>query len=253
MSAASFAAKARAKEPVVGYWVVLDSPVSTERVARLGYDYVALDAQHGLMGYSGWLHGLMAIDAAGAAGIVRVPSNNAAFIGQALDAGAAGVIVPLVNNAEEAAAAVRAVRYPPHGMRSYGPMRSALRIGPKPEEADATVLCLAMIETPEGLENVKEICAVPGIDGVYIGPSDLCLAVGGKFPNDPDVAEEFNAALVTIREAAQTAGVIAAIHTASGEIAAQRISEGFTFVTVASDLTHLEIAAANHLSTARGE
>jgi 4-hydroxy-2-oxoheptanedioate aldolase len=251
MSAASFAEKARANEPVVGYWVVLDSPVSTERVARLGYDYVALDAQHGLMGYSGWLHGLMAIDAAGAAGIVRVPSNNAAFIGQALDAGAAGVIVPLVNNAEEAAAAVRAVRYPPHGMRSYGPMRSALRIGPVPAEADATVLCLAMIETPEGLANVKEICAVPGIDGVYIGPSDLCLAVGGKFPNDPDVAEEFNAALVTIREAAQDAGVIAAIHTASGEIAAQRISEGFTFVTVASDLTHLEIAAANHLATAR--
>jgi 4-hydroxy-2-oxoheptanedioate aldolase len=253
MSAASFAAKARANEPVVGYWVVLDSPVSTERVARLGYDYVALDAQHGLMGYSGWLHGLMAIDAAGAAGIVRVPSNNAAFIGQALDAGAAGVIVPLVNNAEEATAAVRTVRYPPHGLRSYGPMRSALRIGPTPAEADATVLCLAMIETPEGLANVKEICSVPGIDGVYIGPSDLCLAVGGKFPNDPDVAEEFNAALVTIREAAQDAGVIAAIHTASGEIAAQRISEGFTFVTVASDLTHLEIAAANHLSTARGE
>lgn len=253
MSAASFAARARANEPVVGYWVVLDSPVSTERVARLGYDYVALDAQHGLMGYSGWLHGLMAIDAAGAAGIVRVPSNNAAFIGQALDAGAAGVIVPLVNNAEEAAAAVRAVRYPPHGMRSYGPMRSALRIGPKPAEADATVLCLAMIETPEGLANVKEICAVPGIDGVYIGPSDLCLAVGGKFPNDPDVAEEFNAALGAIREAALDAGVIAAIHTASGEIAAQRIAEGFTFVTVASDLTHLEIAAANHLSTARGE
>lgn len=253
MTAASFAAKARANEPVVGYWVVLDSPVSTERVARLGYDYVALDAQHGLMGYSGWLHGLMAIDAAGAAGIVRVPSNDAAFIGQALDAGAAGVIVPLVNNAEEAAAAVKAVRYPPHGMRSYGPMRSALRIGPVPAEADATVLCLAMIETPEGLENVKEICAVPGIDGVYIGPSDLCLAVGGKFPNDPDVAEEFNAALVAIREAAQAAGVIAAIHTASGEIARQRIAEGFTFVTVASDLTHLEIAAASHLSTARGD
>lgn len=253
MSAASFAAKARANEPVVGYWVVLDSPVSTERVARLGYDYVALDAQHGLMGYSGWLHGLMAIDAAGAAGIVRVPSNNAAFIGQALDAGAAGVIVPLVNNAAEAAAAVQAVRYPPHGMRSYGPMRSALRIGPKPAEADATVLCLAMIETPEGLANVKEICAVPGIDGVYIGPSDLCLAVGGKYPNDPDVAEEFNAALVTIREAAQSAGVIAAIHTAGGEVARQRVAEGFTFVTVASDLTHLEIAAADHLSKARGE
>jgi 4-hydroxy-2-oxoheptanedioate aldolase len=253
MTAAAFSAKARAREAVVGYWIVLDSPISTERIARLGYDYVALDAQHGLMGYSGWLNGLLAIDAAGAAGIVRVPANNAGYIGQALDAGAAGVIVPLVNNAAEAAEAVRAVRYPPHGLRSYGPMRSALRIGPKPADADAAVLCLAMIETPEGLQNVKEICAVPGLDGVYIGPSDLCLAVGGKFPNDPDVAEEFNAALVAIHEAAQDAGLIAAIHTASGEIASQRIAEGFTFVTVASDLTHLEIAAANHLATARGE
>lgn len=253
MTAASFAAKARAHEPIVGYWITLDSPVSTERVARLGYDYVALDAQHGLMGYSGWLHGLMAIDAAGAAGIVRVPSNNAAYIGQALDAGAAGVIVPLVNNAAEAAEAVKAVRYPPFGMRSYGPMRSALRIGPKPADSDASVLCLAMIETPEGLENVKEICAVPGLDGIYIGPSDLCIAVGGKYPNDPDVAEEFNAALVRIREAADDAGVIAAIHTPTGEIARQRIDEGFTFITVASDLTHLELAAAAHLRAARGE
>lgn len=252
MSAASFAAKARAGQHVFGYWVVLDSPASTERIARVGYDYVALDAQHGLMGYSGWLNGLMAIDAAGAAGIIRVPSNSATYIGQALDAGAAGVIVPLVNNAAEAEAAVRAVRYPPQGMRSYGPMRSALRIGPVPAEADKTVLCLAMIETPEGLANVKEICSVPGLDGVYIGPSDLCLAVGGKFPDDPDVADEFNAALAAIREAAQDAGVIAAVHTASGEVARQRIEEGFTFVTVSSDLTHLEAVAADHLASARG-
>lgn len=251
MKVADFARKVRSGQTVVGYWAVLDSPVSTERIARLGYDYVALDAQHGLMGYSGWLHGLMAIDASGsAAGLVRVPSNNAAYIGQALDAGAAGVIVPLVNTAEEAAAAVRSVRYPPHGMRSYGPMRSALRIGPTPAEADATVLCLVMIETPEGLANVEEICKVPGVDGVYIGPSDLCLAVGGRFPNDPDVADAFDAALSRIRQAAIEAGIVAAIHTASGEIAKQRISEGFSFISVASDLTHLEAAAAAHLQAA---
>lgn len=128
MTAREFAQRVRAQETVIGSWVVLASPVSTERISRVGYDYVALDAQHGLMGYSGWLHGLMAIDAGGAAaGIVRVPANNPTYIGQALDAGAAGVIVPLVNNAADAAQAVHAVRYPPHGMRSYGPMRSALR------------------------------------------------------------------------------------------------------------------------------
>jgi 4-hydroxy-2-oxoheptanedioate aldolase len=252
MTAAEFTARVRAREVVLGYWVVLDSPISTERIARIGYDYVALDAQHGLMGYSGWLNGLMAIDASGAAaGIVRVPANNAAYIGQALDAGAAGVIVPLINTAAEAAEAVKAVRYPPHGLRSYGPMRSALRIGPKPADADASVLCLVMIETPEGLSNVEEICAVPGVDGVYIGPSDLCLAVGGKYPNDPDVAEEFNAALVRIRLAAEANDVVAAIHTAGGDIAHQRIAEGFTFVTIASDLTHLEAVASAHLSQAR--
>ena len=253
MTAVAFTSKVRAREVVIGYWIVLDSPISTERIARVGYDYVALDAQHGLMGYSGWLNGLMAIDASGsAAGIVRVPANNAAYIGQALDAGAAGVIVPLINSAAEAEQAVRAVRYPPHGLRSYGPMRSALRIGPKPVDSDATVLCLVMIETPEGLDNVEEICAVPGVDGVYIGPSDLCLAVGGKYPNDPDVAEAFTAALIRIRLAAEAAGVVAAIHTASGAIARQRIGEGFTFITIASDLTHLEAAAASHLDVARG-
>ena len=253
MTTVAFTSKVRAHELVIGYWIVLDSPLSTERIARVGYDYVALDAQHGLMEYSGWLNGLMAIDTSGsAAGIVRVPANNVAYIGQALDAGAAGVIVPLINNAAEAEQAVRAVRYPPHGLRSYGPMRSALRIGPKPTDSDATVLCLVMIETPEGLNNVEKICAVPGVDGVYIGPSDLCLAVGGKYPNDPDVADEFTAALVRIRLAAEAAGVVAAIHTASGDIAKQRIAEGFTFITVASDLTHLEAAAASHLDVARG-
>ena len=253
MTTVAFTSKVRAHELVIGYWIVLDSPISTERIARVGYDYVALDAQHGLMEYSGWLNGLMAIDTSGsAAGIVRVPANNVAYIGQALDAGAAGVIVPLINNAAEAEQAVRAVRYPPHGLRSYGPMRSALRIGPKPTDSDATVLCLVMIETPEGLNNVEKICAVPGVDGVYIGPSDLCMAVGGKYPNDPDVADEFTTALVRIRLAAEAAGVVAAIHTASGDIAKQRIAEGFTFITVASDLTHLEAAAASHLDVARG-
>lgn len=251
--AAEFARKIRAREQAVGYWIVLDSPVSTERVARLGYDYVALDAQHGLIGYSGMLHGLMAIDAGQrAVGVVRVEANNPTAIGKALDAGAVGIIVPLVNTAEDAAAAVRAAKYPPHGDRSYGPMRSALRVGPVPAEADAATLVFAMIETPDGLENVEEITAVPGLDGVYVGPSDLALAVGARFPGDPDVADVFDAALVRVAAAAEAAGVAAGIHNATGELAAQRLASGYTFATVASDLTHLEIVAKAHLDAAQG-
>lgn len=248
----AFADRLRARERAVGYWVTLDSPVSTERIARLGYDYVALDAQHGLLGYSGVLAGLTAIDAAaGSVGLVRVEANDPTYIGKALDAGAAGVIVPLVDDAAGAAAAVSSVRYPPAGRRSYGPMRSGLRVGPAPAEADAAVVVLAMIETPDGLANIEEICATPGLDGIYVGPSDLCLAVGGAYPNDPAVADVFEAALTTIRDTAAAAGIAAGIHTPAGEQAARRLAEGYTFATVSSDLVHLEQAAAAHLTAAR--
>ena len=195
LTAAEFAGKLRRREPVVGYWIQLDSPASTERLARLGYDYVSLDAQHGLFGYAGMLAALTAIDAGGrSVGLVRVAANDATPIGRALDAGAAGVIVPLVNTAEDAAAAVAASRYPPTGIRSYGPTRAGMRIGPTPAEADAAVVVLVMIETAEGLVNVEEIAATPGLDGLYIGPSDLNLAVGGAGPADPAVAEAFESA-----------------------------------------------------------
>jgi 4-hydroxy-2-oxoheptanedioate aldolase len=254
MSAADFAARVRARETVIGYWSVLDNPVGAERLARAGYDYVALDAQHGLLGYSGLLAGLTAIDAAGAAvGLVRVEANDATAIGKALDAGAAGVIVPLIDTPADAAAAVVAGRYPPLGRRSYGPMRSGLRIGPEPAVANESVVVLAMIETPEGLANVEEIAATPGLDGLYVGPSDLTLAVGGAAPADPSVADVFAKALTRVRSACETAGIAAGIHTASGTIAAERLAEGFTFVTVASDLTHLEQVARQHLALARGQ
>jgi 4-hydroxy-2-oxoheptanedioate aldolase len=248
---AAFAARIRARARVLGYWVTLDSPVSTERIARLGYDYVALDAQHGLLDYSGLLAGLTAIDAAGrSVGLVRVEANDPACIGRALDAGAGGVIVPLVDDAAQATAAVRSAKYPPAGRRSYGPVRSGLRVGPAPADGDAGTVVLAMIETRQGLANVAEICATPGLDGIYVGPSDLCLALGGAFPDDPAVADAFEAALATARNAAAAAGLPAGIHTFSGEQAARRLAEGYTFATVSSDLAHLEQAAAAHLATA---
>lgn len=256
MNAKNFADRLRAREQLIGYWVVLDAPIATERIARIGYDYVALDGQHGLLGYQGLLSGLMAVDAGaslgtGAVGMVRVEANDPTPIGRALDAGAAGVIVPLIDTAEDAARAVAAARYPGAGTRSYGPMRSGLRIGPVPGEADAATVVLAMIETPQGLANVAEICATPGLDGIYVGPSDLCLAVGGRYPNDPAVAEKFGNALELIAKTAAAAGVAAGIHTPDGNTANLRLSQGYTFATVASDLTHLEAIATTHLQAAR--
>src|SRR5882762_10318307 len=146
MNSKAFADRLRARESAVGYWVTLDAPAATERIARLGYDYVVLDGQHGLLGIRGLLDGLIAIEAGGISmvGLVRVEANNAMPIGRALDAGAAGVIVPLIDTAEDAARAVRAARYPPSGIRFYGPARAGLRIGPVPAESDAATVVLAM-------------------------------------------------------------------------------------------------------------
>jgi 4-hydroxy-2-oxoheptanedioate aldolase len=252
LTAADFAAKVRRRERMIGYWISSDNPPATERIARIGYDYLVLDTQHGLLDYRALLGNLMAIAAAGAVGLVRVESNGTTPIGKALDAGAVGVIVPLINSAADAAAAVAASRYPPTGIRSYGPTRSGLRIGPRPADADATVLVLGMIETARGLAEVEAIAATPGLDGLFIGPSDLTLGVGGAYPGDPAVAVALDAALERIRAACETAGIVAGSYSPSGANAASRLAAGFSFVTVAGDLIHLEEAARAHLEIARG-
>lgn len=253
MTASEFAARLRRRERLIGYWSVLDCPVAHEWVAHVGYDYLALDLQHGLIGYSGMVAGLTAIDAAhGPVGMIRVEANDPTPIGRALDAGAAGVIVPLVNTAAEAADAVASATYPPTGVRSYGPMRAQLRIGPTPATANDDTVVLAMIETPQGLENVEAICATAGLAGVYVGPSDLRIAVGGAHSQDPAVDDEFEAALVRVRDAAEAAGIAAGIHTPDGATASRRLAEGYTFASVAADLVHLKLAAAAHLKAATG-
>ncbi|MCD7438639.1 4-hydroxy-2-oxovalerate aldolase [Streptomyces lincolnensis] len=251
---AEFTADLRARRRLIGYWSLIDSPVAAERLARLGYDYLAFDAQHGLFGYQGMLNNLLATDTKGstAVGAVRVEANEPTCIGRALDAGATAVIVPLVNTAADAARAVASVRYPPLGIRSYGPMRAQLRIGPDPADTHDAIAVLAMIETADGLGHVEEICAVPGLDGIYVGPSDLRLAIGGRTAGDPAVQNDFETALERVRKAAETAGIAAGIHTPDGDNAARRLAEGFTFASVASDIVHLQQIAAQHLRTAQG-
>ena len=251
---AEFTAALRAREQLIGYWSLLDSPIAAERLARVGYDYLAFDAQHGLFGYQGMLNNLLATDTkqSTAVGVVRVEANDLTYIGKALDAGATAVIVPLIDNARDAADAVAAVRYPPLGRRSYGPMRAQLRIGPDPADTHDQTAVLAMIETADGLANVEEICATPGLDGIYVGPSDLRLAIGGATSGDPSVQDEFESALARISRAAESAGIAAGIHNADGASAARRLAEGFTFASVAADVVHLQQIATSHLQAARG-
>jgi 4-hydroxy-2-oxoheptanedioate aldolase len=245
------AAAVRSRQPLIGYWVSSDSAAIAERMASAGYDYICLDLQHGLLDYPGILHGLMAVAAGGSAGIVRVPPGDPAWIGRALDAGARGVIVPLVSTAAQAAAAVAACRYPPAGERSFGPVRSGLTIGPAPRAADEQVACIVMIETADGLANAAAICAVPGVDAVYVGPSDLSISLGADEPAAGWARPEFGQALAAIRAAAAAAGIGCGMHCNDGDAAARALADGFTFATVSNDLSHLQAAARDHLARAR--
>ena len=251
MSERHFAQRLRDRETIVGYWVASDNPPATERIAAAGYDYVCLDLQHGLLDYAGALRGVMAAELGGAAGVIRVPVNDPSWIGRALDTGARAVIVPLVDTAEDAAVAVSACRYPPVGVRSYGPMRAAVRVGTDLRAADDQVACIVMVETRAGLVNGREICATPGVDAVYIGPSDLSIAIGEANPKVGWGMPEYAEALATIRAAAAEAGIACGLHVNDGAAGARALDEGLDFVSISNDLNHISAFAAEHLGQAR--
>jgi 4-hydroxy-2-oxoheptanedioate aldolase len=236
-----------------GLWMTVPGSVGAEIFASAGVDYVCVDQQHGVIDYDSMVPMFQAIRAEGATPITRVLSNDPFLIMKALDAGAWGVIVPLVNNAEDAARAVSACRYPPRGIRSYGPVRAAGVIGSRdPEELGGEVLCLVMVETREALERVEEITSTPGVDGVYIGPSDLALSLG--LPPTLDVTEDAHVEAVgRIKEACHRNGIAAGIHAASGEWARKHAEAGFDIVTVATDAALLRRAALRELAVARAE
>lgn len=176
----SLRASIRSGRSLIGAWFQLDSPMAAEITARLGFDWVGIDSQHGLIGFDGMLRMLQAIAIGGVPAIVRVAANDPDLIGQALDCGAAGVIVPLVESPEQAEAAVAACRFPPHGRRSWGPVRPALVEGYAPADAEREVVCIPLIETAKGVEAIEEIAAVDHLDAVFVGPADLGLSLGGS-------------------------------------------------------------------------
>ncbi|MCF8538293.1 MAG: hypothetical protein K9G24_02865 [Candidatus Nanopelagicales bacterium] len=236
---------------VVGGWATLGSPFATEMLALTGFDYVCVDLQHGLAHAEAMVPMLIATAGTEATPLVRVPANTNDAIGKALDAGAHGVIVPMVNSAEQAAAAVAACRYAPEGVRSFGPVRAGLRTtGMSLAEVNAQILCLPMVETAEAVEAIDEICAVPGVDGVYIGPSDLAVTLGLPPYSDP-VEQEVVSAIERTRLACSAVGLPVGIHATSGQQARWYMDAGLDMVTVSTDAAILRTAVAAQFAAAR--
>ena len=241
-----------AGEAAIGGWLAIPSAFSAELVARRDFDYVCVDTQHGLNDYSDSWKMLQAVNLGSATPLVRVPWNEPGVIGKSLDAGARGIIVPMVNNRAQAEAAVRACRYAPDGARSYGPARVLHQEGPDYyANANADVAVVPMVETAEAVDNLDDILSVPGVDAVYVGPSDLSVSLGLP-PGNNDGNAAFDDAMATIVAGCVRHGVVAGCHTAA-ELCQQRISEGFRMITVTTDVVALTRALEDELRRARGQ
>jgi 4-hydroxy-2-oxoheptanedioate aldolase len=224
-----------AGKPAINGWCTMPGAFSAELMASMGWDSVTIDTQHGVIGYSEMLSMLQAVSTTAAVPLVRVSWNQPGEIMRALDSGAYGVICPMINDAVECAAFVQACRYPPDGFRSSGPTRAIVYGGADYHaHANAEMLTFAMIETALGLANVEAIVATPGLDGVYIGPSDLSLAIGGP-PGQDSEAPALMAAFDKILTACNAAGVRVGVHTNSVAYSQKMLGRGFDMVTVGSD------------------
>ena len=217
-------------------WLSLSNSFTAEVMARQGFDALVVDMQHGLTDMANLWPMLQAISQTDTVPVVRVAWNEPAAIMKALDLGAYGIIVPLVNNAKEAAQAVAACRYPPVGMRSNGPVRAVHNGGADyVANANNEIVVMAMIETKEGIANLDAICATPGLDAVYIGPADLSFALGlAPRGDNPDPLHM--ATCDKILAAAHKAGIKCVMHCASAAFAAGAVKRGFDMIMLTSDL-----------------
>lgn len=235
-------------EPLFGGWCTLPTSFAAELVGNSGVEYAVVDMQHGLTGYSDLVAMLQAISLAGAVPMVRVPFGDYGTAQRALDAGAMGLIFPMINTVALAEEAVRSCRYPPLGERSYGPIRARLHIDIHTEWVNQQVLCLVQIETKEAMRNLEDILAVPGIDGVYVGPADLALSHG--MPPGPS-SPELDALLLRIVEACRSGSRIPAIHTLSGADAREKVALGYRMCSIGSDSVWLGAGYTQQVALAR--
>jgi 4-hydroxy-2-oxoheptanedioate aldolase len=236
-------------EVAYGGWLSIASSFSAEMMAHMGFDWLCLDMQHGVIDYQVAVTMLQAISTTDTIPFVRVPWNEFGIIGKVLDAGAMGVIIPMVNSPEEARAAVAACRYYPKGARSFGPIRAAYYAGTDYYAgANDQVACIPMVETRQAVERLEEILAVPGIDAVYVGPADLSITLG--LPPRMDNGSPFEEARLRIAECCAKAGVTAGIH-ATAALAAKHAAAGYRMITVSGDSGAMAAGVSRDLKTVR--
>ena len=234
-------------DPVLNGWCSIGNPFSAEIMAAQGFDSLTIDGQHGALDYSEALPMFQAMRASGTPVLARVPWREPGVIMKYLDAGALGIICPMINSAEEAAEFVSFLRYPPHGQRSFGPTRASFaHPGFSTGAANEAILAFAMIETADGVRNLEEIAATPGLDGLYVGPADLTLGVSnGALPPGFDREEpEMVEVIQKIAKAARANGLHAALHCGSAEYAVRGLDWGYDMVTVLGDVRYLASAAS---------
>ncbi len=224
-------------------WIASPAIITAEAMGMAGWDALTVDLQHGTADYASLLTLLPVIQRSGAAPLVRVPWMDEGDIMRVLDAGAMGVIVPMIESPDDAARVVSACRYPPEGGRSFGPIRARMAWGNDyPERANSEVVALAMVETRRGVEALDEILAVPGLDGIYIGPADLSVSHGfapGFDRQEPEMLD----LIFSILEKCQKAGLRCCLHCGTPDYAAGMAEKGFSMVTVGSDARFVETGA----------
>ena len=236
---------------VVNGWLAIPSAFSAETMAHQGWDSLCIDMQHGVVDYQVAVTMLAAISSTSVMPLARVPWLDPGIVMKMLDAGAYGIICPMVNSRADAETFVAACRYAPKGMRSFGPIRALLYAGADyPTQANDTVIPFAMIETRHALDNLDEILSVDGLGAVYIGPADLSLALGCTPKFDQDEKPVLEAIDLVLRKAREK-GVVAGIHNGTPEYALKMIDKGFRFVTIASDARLMAAGAQRTIATMR--
>jgi 4-hydroxy-2-oxoheptanedioate aldolase len=236
---------------VVNGWLAIPNSFSAETMAHQGWDSLTIDLQHGVVDYQAMVTMLQAISTTSTVPVVRVPWLEPGILMKTLDAGAYAVICPMVNTRQDAENLVAWTHYAPRGTRSFGPVRALLYGGADyPQHANDTIVTFAMIETAKALDNLDAIMSVEGLDAIYIGPSDLSLALGCT-PTFDDVDPKAAEAIDHILERAKAHGLVAGIHNGSPEAALKRIAKGFQFVTVSSDARLMAAGAQQVVATMR--
>ncbi|MCK9486094.1 MAG: aldolase/citrate lyase family protein [Dehalococcoidia bacterium] len=237
----------------IGAWLSAPSGHTAEVMAHAGFDWLCVDMQHGLIDEMACFEMLRAISTTDTTPFVRVGWNEPRIMMKVLDAGAYGVVVPLVNTRAEAEQAVWACKYPPAGGRSSGPARATLYAGSDYQaHANDETAVIVMIETPEGIENLDEILSVPGVDAAYIGPSDLAYALG-MTPTGDNRDEKHQQVCLDIMEACKRHNVAPGIHTGSLEYTTKWLQAGFQMVTLGSEVGFMRAKAGADLAAARGD